>query len=224
MATLLRMSVLLRNFRNGFQKIGQTSDNSYCHCRNGYRQYSNWEVNTNVAKDVLLYHFENSRYHRILNAFAISQLVVWFYLSEFSYSVLRDIPVKETDDKDKLPWHRRMNIGQNKYRNGITFLCFTVGIVIMGASWFYSLKAVRSIVLRKGGQNVTIITYGPFAKHRYLEVPVKNVSASHTRNTSRVHLPLKVKGYSGHFLLDMKGEFKNTALFDATVGLKRIFK
>ena len=39
-----------------------------------------------------------------------------------------------------------------------------------------------------------------------------------------VQLSVKVKGYMGYFLVDMKGDFRNGALFDATVGLKRILK
>lgn len=39
----------------------------------------------------------------------------------------------------------------------------------------FSLKAVKNIVLRKGGKDVTFITYAPFNKIRYLDTPLKNV-------------------------------------------------
>lgn len=41
------------------------------------------------------------------------------------------------------------------------------------------------------------------------------------RSRARSSLPLKVKDYYMHYVLDMKGDFKNEALFDATAGLKR---
>lgn len=48
------------------------------------------------------------------------------------------------------------------------------------------------------------------------------MSAAQSRSRATVSLPLKVKGNMGYFVIDMKGEFKNIPLFDATVGLKRI--
>ena len=48
------------------------------------------------------------------------------------------------------------------------------------------------------------------------------MSAAQSRSRATVSLPLKVKGSTGYFMIDMKGEFKNIPLFDATVGLKRI--
>jgi hypothetical protein len=39
----------------------------------------------------------------------------------------------------------------------------------------FSLKSIKNIVLRKGGNNVSIITYAPFNKIRYVEAPLKNV-------------------------------------------------
>lgn len=39
----------------------------------------------------------------------------------------------------------------------------------------FSLKSIQHIVLRKGGKDVTFITYAPFNKSRYLDAPLKNV-------------------------------------------------
>nr|CAG4642216.1 EOG090X0JX7 [Eurycercus lamellatus] len=187
-----------------------------------FRQYSTknvWEVDTNVSKDVVLYVFENSKFHKYLNIFAITQFGFWLYLAEFSMSTLKDVPInKEQSENKELPWYRKINMGENKFRTGITTLCLMVG-----GSWMYSLKSVRAIVLRKGGNDVTFITHAPFNKMRYLDAPLKNVSATQSRTHGAIiQLPLKVKGYMGYFLIDMKGEFKNGPLFDATCGLKRI--
>ena len=43
-------------------------------------------------------------------------------------------------------------------------------------------------------------------------------------NTTNKQLPIKVKGYVGRFLIDMRGEIKNYPLFDTTVGVKRSLK
>jgi len=83
------------------------------------------EVNTKVAKDVILYRYENPRFFRIVNVFALCQFVFWSYLSHFAFTTLKDAPVPK--DKDNLPWWRRINLGENKYRNSLTVLSFLIG-------------------------------------------------------------------------------------------------
>ena len=39
----------------------------------------------------------------------------------------------------------------------------------------YALKAVQTVVLRKGGKDVTFVTHSPFNKIRYLDVPLSKV-------------------------------------------------
>lgn len=86
-----------------------------------------WELDTNVTKDVILYSHNNDRFHRYLNLFALTQLGFWLYLAEFSMSTLRDVPVKKEDSETSLPWYRSINLGENKYRRGITTMCVAVG-------------------------------------------------------------------------------------------------
>lgn len=85
------------------------------------------------------------------------------------------------------------------------------------------MKSVRYLVLRKGGEELTLVTYAPFGKTRMLTVPLNRVSCKEMRSRATSSLPLKVKGHYLHYLLDMQGEFKNEVLFDHTAGLKRNF-
>nr|CAG4647575.1 EOG090X0JX7 [Megafenestra aurita] len=190
--------------------------------RSQFSTKNSWELDTNVTKDVVLYSHHNPKFHRYLNLFAITQVVFWFYLAEFSMSTLRDVPVQKAEADKNLPWYRSINLGDNKYRRGITTMCIAVGVLILGGSWMFSLKSIKNIVLRKGGRDVTFITFAPFSKVRYVDAPLKNVSATQSRSRAPVQLPVKVKGYMGYFMIDMKGEFKNSPLFDATVGLRRM--
>lgn len=98
--------------------------------------------------------------------------------------------------------------------------CFT-GYGILLASWMFTLRSVRYLVLRKGGNNVSLVTYGPFGKNRIMDVPLHCISAQQSRTTSKVHLPLKVKNRALFYILDMRGDFTNTKIFDYSVGLKR---
>lgn len=52
-------------------------------------------------------------------------------------------------------------------------------------------------------------------------VPLKFVSAQESREVARGHLALKVKNRAFFYILDMRGQFLNTRIFDYTVGLQR---
>ncbi|KAJ9575915.1 hypothetical protein L9F63_007227 [Diploptera punctata] len=177
------------------------------------------DVNTKVAKDVILFKYENPKFFRILNIFALSQFGFWAYLSHFAFTSLKDAPSPK--DSDNTPWWRKINLGENKYRNGISVLSFLVGYGILTVAWLFTLRSVRYLILRKGGDQVTLVTYTPFGKNRMLTVDVNKVSSQETRHNARVQLPIKVKGHHLFYVLDMRGEFSNPKLFDSTAGLRR---
>ena len=85
----------------------------------------------------------------------------------------------------------------------------------------FTLRSVRYLILRKGGKELSFVTYGPFNKNRIMTVPLKNVSAQESREIAKTQLPLKVRNYRFFYILDMRGEFRNPKLFDFTAGLKR---
>lgn len=87
--------------------------------------------------------------------------------------------------------------------------------------WMYTLKSVRFLILNKGGKHVTFVTYTPFGHNRMMKVPIEHVCCKESRANARVQLPLKVKNTWMHYMLDMRGDFKNGLLFDSTAGLAR---
>lgn len=52
---------------------------------------------------------------------------------------------------------------------------------------------------------------------------LKNISATQARDSAASFIPLKVRGHRLHYMVDMRGEFKNPMLFDNTTGLKRVW-
>ena len=127
-----------------------------------------WEIDTNVVKDVVLYNHENRRFHRLLNFFGLAQFTFWICLAEFSMSTLKDLPVKkeELEKAQDVAWFRKINLGDSKFRNSVSVLCFAVGessqldtpslsselfpidivgCLFLGGSWFYSLKSVKAV-------------------------------------------------------------------------------
>lgn len=84
-----------------------------------------FNVNTKVTRDVILFKYENPRFFKIMNIFAISQFGFWSYLSISCLSTLRDIPVQENVKHDV--WWRKVNFGESKYRYGLTLISFFMG-------------------------------------------------------------------------------------------------
>ncbi|KAL0871692.1 hypothetical protein ABMA27_004208 [Loxostege sticticalis] len=179
------------------------------------------DVNTNVVKDVVLFKYENPKFYMYMNIFAVVQYMFWSYLGIFAFSSLRDAPVDKTKIDDDTPWFRRINLGENKYRNGLGTIAVLVGTGSLAMIWMYTLKSVRYLILNKGGRHVTFVTYTPFGKNRMMKVPVEHLCCKESRQLARVQLPIKVKNTWMHYMLDMRGEFKNPLLFDSTAGLAR---
>lgn len=88
----------------------------------------------------------------------------------------------------------------------------------------YTLRSVKFLILRKGGNQISLVTYTPLGANRILTVNLDQVSCKETRTAARSQLPIKIKNHYLHYILDMKGEFRNPALFDYTAGLKRVWK
>lgn len=85
-------------------------------------------ANTNVAKDVIIYKYENPRFFKYMNIFAYCQFVFWSYLAHFAYTELRDTPVDEaTRSDDTISWWQKMNLGEDRYRIGMTAFSLGVG-------------------------------------------------------------------------------------------------
>ncbi|OWR53942.1 hypothetical protein KGM_212935 [Danaus plexippus plexippus] len=156
-----------------------------------------------------------------MNVFAIVQYMFWTYLGIFALKTLRDAPVDKSKITEDTPWFRRINLGENKYRNTLGTVAILIGTGSLAMIWLYTLKSVRYLILNKGGRHLTFITYGPFGKNRIMKVPVECVCSKESRKIARVQLPIKVKNTMMHYMLDMRGEFKNPMLFDSTAGLKR---
>lgn len=85
------------------------------------------DVNTNVTKDVILFKYENPKFYMYMNIFAVVQYMFWSYLGIFAFSTLRDAPVDKSKITDETPWFRKVNLGENKYRNTLGSVAFLVG-------------------------------------------------------------------------------------------------
>lgn len=85
------------------------------------------DVNTNVAKDVILFKYENPSFYKYMNIFAVVQYAFWMYLGIFSFSTLKDAPVDKSKITEDTPWYRKINLGENKYKNTLGTLAVIIG-------------------------------------------------------------------------------------------------
>jgi hypothetical protein len=93
------------------------------------RNYGLMDTNTAVTKDVILFKYENPKHYKLLNIFALVQFGFWSYLSHFAFTCLKDAPPMKEDPSTQISWWRKINLGDQKYRNTITFCSFFIGIV-----------------------------------------------------------------------------------------------
>ncbi|XP_054285543.1 transmembrane protein 223-like [Macrosteles quadrilineatus] len=176
----------------------------------------------NQEKDKILFYYENPRYYTIINAFAFVQFFFWLHLSEFSLNKGEKLKMESNEFS---PWWKKIDLEDKKTRKIVASSCFLIGYLILSVSWIYTLRSVRMLVLRKDNKTVSIVTYGPFARNRVLEVPLENITTNVSREFAKTQLPIKVKGKWFYYILDVKeGKFQNPVLFDHTAGMKRTFK
>lgn len=97
------------------------------------------------------------------------------------------------------------------------------GFAVLSVSWLFTLKSMRYLILRKHGNLVSFVTYGPFGTNRIMDVPLRCVTAIQSRGAVAAYLPLKVKGKMLYYILDKKGEYTNPQIFDHVINVRRRF-
>lgn len=82
----------------------------------------------NLTKDVIVYKYNNPKYFKLMNIFGIAQFFFWVLCSEFMLSNLRYTPVNADDPNiQDLPFYLKINLGENKYKYGLSFGSFLLG-------------------------------------------------------------------------------------------------
>ncbi|KAF5925994.1 hypothetical protein HPG69_016030 [Diceros bicornis minor] len=169
-------------------------------------------------RDVLLFEHERGRFFAILGLFCAGQGVFW---ASLAVAALARPPVAARPPDAELPDRGRLDLRSTLWRYGLAVGCGAIGTLVLGAGLLFSLRSVRSVMLRAGGKQVTLSTHAPFGLGAHFTVPLNQISCMAHRGEVPAMLPLKVKGRRFYFLLDKAGHFPNTKLFDNTVGAYR---
>ncbi|XP_030854821.1 transmembrane protein 223 [Strongylocentrotus purpuratus] len=221
-------SLALRNHRLPWDRddVGRM----FLPCLRSCSRYSK----TEVTKDILLYKSDKTAFFRMLGAFACAQVFFWSYLTHTAFLTMKDtdtyVKVKygeEGPPKEVKNWKSwsgiRVQLSTRIWRYTITGLSLGAGSIIFIASLVYSRRSIYRIVLRKGGESVTIQTYGLFGLPWRFTTSINNTSCEHARDGIRTQLPIKVKGHRLFYILDKEGKFYNARLFDYSIGMHRMF-
>lgn len=81
-----------------------------------------------LTKDVIIFKYVNDRYFKWFNIFGIIQFFILMICAEANKNTLQDIPVDKTiEGYDTLPFYQKVNLGEDKYRYGISLLCCGLG-------------------------------------------------------------------------------------------------
>lgn len=174
--------------------------------------------NATPPRDVLLFEHERGRFFTVLGLFCAGQGVFWTSLAVAALA-RPSVPARPQDTE--FPDRGRLDVRSALWRYGLAVGCGAIGTLVLGAGLLFSLRSVRSVMLRAGGKQVTLTTHAPFGLGAQFTVPLNQVSCMAHRGEVPAMLPLKVKGRRFYFLLDKSGHFPNTKLFDNTVGAYR---
>ncbi|XP_072493423.1 transmembrane protein 223 [Notamacropus eugenii] len=167
------------------------------------------------ARDVLLFEHERGRFFAFLGLFCAGQGVFWTSLAAAA------LAGPGGGGGGAQGSARRPSPGSALWRYGLAAGCASVGLLVLAAGLLFSQRSVRSVLLRRGGQLVTLTTHAPFGLGAQFTVPLRQVSCVAHRGEVPAVVPLKVKGRRFYFLLDKAGRFPNGRLFDVTVGAYR---
>lgn len=179
---------------------------------------------TKLVKDVIVYKYENPSYFKYLNIFAVGQFIVLSYFAQNTLANLRNTPVDEQKEGyEKLVWYEKLNLGKDSVRMIISAACFLIGFGVLSICWLKTLRSVRYLIIRKGGNEVSFVTYGPLGTNRIKTVPLNCIQGMEDRTKATAYLPLKVKNINWFYVLDVRGEYRQKEIFDHVINVNRKF-
>lgn len=132
------------NYKVSAQLLHTSKVFKYCSQSSSRSVVSPLEGQAKLVKDVIVFRYENPKFFKYLNIFAICQFLCWNYLAHFSFTSLKDAPVQNVEEDAS--WYRKINLGENKYRNTLTIMCFMIGKFLYSENPIPSLDKKKSFI------------------------------------------------------------------------------
>ncbi|XP_076166205.1 uncharacterized protein LOC143146074 isoform X2 [Ptiloglossa arizonensis] len=202
-----------------FCKSYHTSVNHACKIRSTRKSNEEIKLHTlnpdiNVQNNVLLFkHIDITKFF-VMKFFIFGWLFCCTVLFYYCYD-----PKYKTHLLENISWKDYIKqCGLNLII--CLYLSLTGPLLVLTFHLAYK-RCVKYIILHKGGEEISIITYHLFKNERILKLPLNTVSSICSRSEKKVYIPIKIKGHSFYFLIDGLGKFVNENLFDNTIGTKK---
>lgn len=203
-APCLRCVSFNRTF-NGFSKLLRNNrlDELQCLNRRRFNEQSIFNINTNVPKDVILYKSSSDRTFKMISIFSIVQFGFWLTVAD-AYNVLLKQKPKENEESQMISWLDKLKtkgkivtigipvaclcMGKKYYWFSVVYKLFVVcdyniiiiifitGIMLVGICSVYTVKSVKMLVLCKGGDKLSITSFGFFNRNITTIIPLEKVS------------------------------------------------
>jgi len=194
------------------------------HCswsRRAEQQYD-WEVDTNVLRDTLIYSFPaEEKFYRMFSWFGIGMFIFMVNIAAMPYVYNALSEMNQKDKKEN--YYYRMVFNNDIFKHEWAGLCILMGTTILGTCIYYPRRLVNSLTLLKGGHKLRIQTYSFFGTKRIFTVPLEDVSCRKARAVEvkgRKQLALKIKNRFFPYLLNQNlGVFHEPKIFDLAVGV-----
>lgn len=126
---IFKSPILCPQNKNFLQKSSPLIWNRSIHCtKQSFSSYRQQLDAAKLTKDVIVYKYNNPRFFKILNIFAIVQFGFWTYVADLSFSELRDTPVDENQkDLSLEPFYKQFNLGSDRFRYSMAAICTGFG-------------------------------------------------------------------------------------------------
>jgi len=206
---------------NTFNKVNEAQLEKFKYFnRRNFNEQSIFNLNTNVSKDVLLYKSSSDRTYKMISIFSIVQFGFWLSVAD-AYNILLNKESKSNENVNSVSWIDTLRSKGKIVTIGIPIGCICMGVMLIAICSVYTFKSVKMLVLCKGGDNLSITSFGFFNRNVTNTIPLDSISCVVGRNSRGHTIPIKVKGKWFHYTLDKNGEIYNPKLFDLTAGLSR---
>lgn len=194
-----------------------------------------FDLSKEVLKDLKIYEYYRPYYFMMVQGLSLVGFIVFVYLAQFAFKYIKS-PTPQDEMKKVLELNpsaeqskgyyvfEKIARFSGQYKYILTGICIFIGYGSLVASTLYTTRSVHGLILKRGGNDVTILT-SPFiptpAKFRRVNVPLKDISCRQSRDESTDYISMKVKGHRFYYLIDKKGIFFSPDLFDRSVGMSR---
>ncbi|XP_046845022.1 transmembrane protein 223-like [Xenia sp. Carnegie-2017] len=182
-------------------------------------------LSTRYNQDILLFEYDRRSFFKILGLATLSQLVFWSYMSYVMYAYVRPASqvLRERSSSKQIKEYSYFPtiLLHPKVQMGMSIASMGLGLFFFFAGRMYAKRSVHQLILLRNGAQLIVRTHTLYGGTQEICVPLTDVSCFGSRFDTSPFVILKMRNHSYYFMLDKRGDFLQSTLFDTNVGVKR---